>query len=56
MISDRPPLPDLVHSPQIQSHTVKQTQARHDGESPSAVETEVVAKIEQRSRYTAEDD
>jgi hypothetical protein len=56
VISDRAPLPNHCHPPQIEHQAVEQTGAGDDGEPPCRDEGDGVAKVQQRGCDTAEDD
>lgn len=56
MIPHRPPLPDHLHPPKIQSHTIQQRRTSIDSEPPSRVEADIVPEVQEGSSDRAEDD
>lgn len=56
MIPHRPPLPNHLHPPKIQPHTVQQSRTSDDGETPSGVEADIIAEIQEGGGDGAEDD
>lgn len=56
MIRDSASLPDLIHTPEIESHAVEEGDAGHNSESPGGGEGDGVAEVEEGGGDTAEDD